>query len=727
MIRHNPPGRGHAYRPSLDQRIPVVPLVGDEVEVRAVASREVSPVSVEVVVGSAVTTIAMGVMSTGADTDAGDSHLATAAQAGEDIGDLVAWSASIGAVTEPLRYRIVGEEEVTNWFGLAPAEWRKDGGTISVLGAPARLVEDSVAWLVDGNGVRRARFALRLDAAEAVIGLGERFHAVDQRGGLVDTVVFEQYRGQGARTYLPVPFALVVGGSGWGFFVDSTRRCWFDVGASDRSAIWVEVTVGDQPQVTLHLWEGTPHQVLGEFLDQTGRPEAVPDWALRPWISSNEWNTQERVLSEVRRSLAEGIPVGVVVIEAWSDEGTMTIFRDAVYEPHADGRPHRLDDFAFPPGGAWPDPVGMVDELHRLGVKVLLWQIPVITADAESPQLTADRAVLIDRHFAVAEADGTPYRNRGWWFPHALLPDFTSPQASEWWVEKRRYLVEDVGIDGFKTDGGEHAWGDELRYSDGTRGDETNNRYPNLYAEAYHRLIASTGREGITFSRAGFTGAGRFPAHWAGDEESTWEGFRSSIIAGLTAGVSGVFVWGWDLAGFSGEVPDPELYQRAAAMACFCPIMQYHSEFNHHRLPSRDRTPWNIADRYGAPEVVDTFRRFSRLRERLVPYLSRQLRSSISEARPLMRPLAFDWPNDPDVWRKPLHYMLGSGLLVAPVTEPAAVEWDVYLPAGEWTDVWTGRPAGPGDITVPAPIDRIPVFATAAGWEELSEVFRERH
>ena len=102
---------------------------------------------------------------------------------------------------------------------------------------------------------------------------------------------------------------------------------------------------------------------------------------------------------------------------------------------------------------------------------------------------------------------------------------------------------------------------------------------------------------------------------------STWEAYRASIIAGITAGASGIFFWGWDLAGFSGEIPDAELYLRSAAMAAFCPIMQYHSEFNHHRVPSRDRTPWNIAERTGDPRVLPTYRAFARLREALVPYL----------------------------------------------------------------------------------------------------------
>ena len=331
---------------------------------------------------------------------------------------------------------------------------------------------------------------------------------------------------------------------------------------------------------------------------------------------------------------------------------------------------------------------------------------------------------MIARGYGVREADGRPYRNRGWWFPGALLPDWTNPEAKTWWLAKRRYLVDEVGIDGFKTDGGEHAWGHDLRYADGTRGDVSNNRYPVLYAAAYHELMASCGREPVTFSRAGFTGAQSYPCHWAGDEDSTWEAFRASITAGLTAGASGVFFWGWDLAGFSGPIPSVELYLRAAAMACFCPIMQYHAEFNHHRRPPNDRTPWSIAERTGDPRVVPVYRRFAQLRERLVPYLVEQARRSLETGRPLMRALFFDWPDDPAIWDHPLQYLLGDSLLVAPVTEPAAERWRIYLPAGPWVDAWTGQQLeGPCLVERSVPLDIIPVYIVADEADRLRPLF----
>ena len=514
-----------------------------------------------------------------------------------------------------------------------------------------------------------------------------------------------------------MPFAIVIGAEGWGFHVGTSRRTWYDVGATSAGRLLIEMELDPEeigPNVILRLFEGEPAEVLGRFLDIVGRPKPPPEWVFGLWMSANEWNTQARVMEEARRSLTEHIPASVMVIEAWSDEATFTAFRDAQYTPQQD-RPHRLSDFRFPEDGAWPDPKGMVDDLHDLGLKVLLWQIPLLKHMQHGPaQLVADREVMLERGYAVKTSTGRPYRNRGWWFPGALMPDFTSGEARRWWLAKRRYLVEDVGIDGFKTDGGEHAWGEDLRYADGSSGSAGNNAYPVAYSAAYHQLLHDVGLNGITFSRAGFTGSQAYPCHWAGDEASTWEAFRASIVAGVTAGACGIFYWGWDIAGFSGEIPTAELYLRAAAMACFCPIMQYHSEFNHHRRPCGDRTPWNIAERTGDARVLPVFRRFAQVRQRLKPYLAAQSRRSLERNRPLMRALFFEVPNDGAIWEWPYQYLLGDDLLVAPVVQPGVESWPTYLPAGEWVHLWSGEVFQGGYIVESrAPVDEIPVYVRA--------------
>jgi alpha-glucosidase (family GH31 glycosyl hydrolase) len=709
MIRHRPFGSGHAYQPSIDQRMPARPLAGEPVNLGVAAAAPVTAVRCEWDGGT------FELVRDGAATGpvaGAEGHLAAAA-AGHR-GRSVRWSADSPALPEgrAVRYRFVATDGTTTrrtgWFEVYGAAWSPTGGTLTPHGQ-SRVVAGTESWLVDPDGAHRVRFALRLGDGERVVGFGERFDRLDQRGHAIDATVFEQYKGQGAaeRTYLPMPFAHVLGGTGWAFHVDTAERTWFDIG----ELLWVEADVVDG-RLDVRFFDGPVGDVLDRWLEIVGRPESLPDWVFRLWASGNEWNTQARVAAELELHRKHDVPVGAVVIEAWSDESTFAAFRDARYEVHDDGSPHRLADFAFPPDGAWPDPKGMVDELHASDVRVVLWQIPLAKMRPHpSGQAKADASTMVRKGYGVREGGGRPYRNRGWWFPLALMPDFTNAEARAWWLAKRRYLVDEVGIDGFKTDGGEHAWGHDLRYADGSVGATGNNRFPVHYAAAYGELLRSCGKPPVTFSRAGFTGSQAHGVFWAGDEDSTWEAMRSSLRAGLTAAACGIVYWGWDLAGFSGPTPDAELYLRAAALSAFLPIMQYHSEFNHHRTPSRDRTPWNIADRTGDPRVIPVFRRYAHMRERLVPYLAEQATRTIGTGWPLLRSVCLTNPDDPLAWSHPYEYLLGDDLLVAPVVEPGAQTRAAYLPPGRWLDLRTREAVDGGrEVVVAAPLDEIPVW-----------------
>jgi alpha-glucosidase (family GH31 glycosyl hydrolase) len=219
------------------------------------------------------------------------------------------------------------------------------------------------------------------------------------------------------------------------------------------------------------------------------------------------------------------------------------------------------------------------------------------------------------------------------------------------------------------------------------------------------------GDDHVLFSRAGYTGVQKYSCHWAGDERSTWEAFRATICAMLNVSICGVSFIGWDIAGFSGPIPSSELYLRAAAFSVFCPIMQYHSEGNDRRIPSRDRTPWNIQEQTGDQQVIPVFRKFANLRMNLLPYILSQARQSSQSGLPLMRALQIEYPTDMVCRKYPFEYMFGDALLVAPVVEEGISAWPVYLPQGEWRDLWSGTVyQGPAEIIVDVPRDRIPVF-----------------
>lgn len=747
MIRHRPFGSGHPYSEDTEQRRPVQPVAGSPLAIGVRTSPEITAVELELLVtdpagGEASETLPLERVartSRGQTIDGG--HLASAqARLARAAGG---WAITIDAPAagSRLRYRLAGTDaegtaQRTRWFEASSAEWRDaPDEAVRVVGRD-RVVPGSVRVLADGDRVHRVRFELPLAPGEHVTGFGERFDALDHRGTTLDAVVFEQYKSQGAerKTYLPMPFAHVVGGDGWGFHVRTSRRTWYDLGAADARRIVVEAEVdapdgASDPVIELAIYDGSPTEVLDAFLGEVGRPVELPDWVFRLWASGNEWNTQAEVMRQMDLHRDHDVPVGSIVIEAWSDERTFTAFRDARYDVNADGSPHRLADFEFPEAGAWPDPKGMVDELHARDIRVHLWQIPLMKLRPHPDgQAKADAESAVREGVLIREPDGRgglrPYRNRGWWFPLSLMPDLTDERAARWWTEKRRYLVEEVGIDGFKTDGGEHAWGSELSYLDGTRGDEGNNRFPVAYAKAYGDLLRSAGKAPVTFSRAGFTGSQAHGAFWAGDENSTWEAFRWSMLAGLSAAASGILYWGWDLAGFSGPLPTAELYLRATAASTFVPIMQYHSEFNHHRSPSRDRTPWNIAEQTGDDRVLDVFRAYAKLRERLVPYLAREARESIRTSAPLMRPVYFDHPGLETAWTHPLQWMLGRDLFVSPVTEEGAVEHEAALPPGRWRDAWTGdRVDGATIVRSEVPLERTPVWVRDEAWARLGPAF----
>jgi len=596
----------------------------------------------------------------------------------------------------------------------------RDGKLKLHLGAETDPILTSIhmegkSWLealTDGDGaLHKLRFNWASRPRDRWFGMGERYSAFEYSGRAIEQYVYNEYRDQGLRTYMPVPFA--VGSGGCGLYLDSSLYSVFRFRSSLSDVVEIEADVPPaDPGCTLYLFAGPPMNVVEQFATVVGKPELPPKWAFGPWMSSNNWDSQAEVLKQARLTREHDIPSTVLVIEQWSDEATFYIFNDALYEPKPGEEAFALGDFSFPNWGRWPDPKAMVDDLHAEGLKVLLWQIPIHKHlyGVAHPQRDLDEKAFLEKGYAVRNADGTPFTLPYNWFKDCHIVDFTNPQACEWWFAKRRYLVEEVGVDGFKTDGGEFVFGDDLQFWNGATGREMRNEYPNLYVGSYYQFLQKLAPQGgITFSRAGYTGAQRFPLHWAGDERSTFAAFRSSLTAGLTSGMSGIPFWGWDLAGFHGDIPSAELFVRSVQMAAFCPVMQYHAEtkgeFN------QDRTPWNIAERTGRPKVIRLYKRYADLRMNLLPYIYREAVASSRSGRPLMQAMLLAFPDDPHCLEMVDEYMFGDSLLVAPVIEEGASARNVYFPAGSWQSLFgPERFEGPALRRVPASLADIPVY-----------------
>ncbi len=570
---------------------------------------------------------------------------------------------------------------------------------------------------------------------EAFYGFGERFNALDQRGNRLDNYVYGQYTGQGKRSYIPIPF--FISSRGYGLWLQTDRQAEFDLAAADPGC-WSLVGNPEEEHASLALklfLQTHPHGILQAFTDLTGKPLPPPAWVFGLWMSSNDWNSQAEVLRQLHETQVQNVPATVLVIEAWSDEINFYIWNDAQYPLKDPSQVLGLNDYTFPSEGRWTDPKGMIDELHRAGLRLVLWQNPAIKQaepreKLDETQNKADQEYAIRQGFVVTKADGSPHRAEEHmpWFAGSLVLDFSNPKAAEWWFGKREYLVTEMGVDGFKTDGGEHIWDPETRFANGMRGSRGINTYPVTYERAYRLFMeARRGPDYVLFSRAGYTGAQQNPCHWAGDENSTWQAFRASLNAMLNVGLCGVSFMGWDIGGFAGPIPSSELYLRATAFSAFCPIMQYHSDVNARRKPSRDRTPWNMQEQTGDMRVVPVFRNFANLRMNLLPYIMEQARRSSLSGMPLMRALPLEYPADRRSRKYPHEYLFGEALLVAPVTEEGVTTWPVYLPEGQWRDFWTGQMLdGPAEIEVVVPLDRIPVYQKKGSLVALKSRFQRR-
>lgn len=599
--------------------------------------------------------------------------------------------------------------------------------TLIPLGQDLKLEEAALPVLIcDREGeVQHFRQTFFSPDREAFYGFGERYNTLDQRGNLLDTIVYNQWQNQGKRTYFPVPYFL--SSRDYSFFLENNGNTLFDLCSSMEDRWSYQVEMDGREAFGFILWpDPDPAERIRRFTDQVGKPVLPPTWAFGLWMSSNCWNSQQRVQEEVQKSLRHEIPASVVVLEAWSDETTIFQWYDAEYPLRDPGEHLRCEDYHFPADGRWPDPKGMVEELNELGMELVLWQVPVIKSLHEEhmhygpqPQHKANWEYLIEKQYCLFHESGEPYRIPDQnWFARSLMPDFTHPDAARWWMEKRRYLVEDIGVAGFKTDGGEQAVLSSLVSHSGIQGAALRNLYPIDYLETFANFLKATrGNDWVLFSRAGFTGAQRFSCHWAGDQDSTWDTIRECLYAGLSAGMAGVSFWGWDIGGFSDELPTAELYLRSAAVAAFCPLMQFHSIISldltqeEKAQLSFDRSPWNVQECSGNPEVVPAFRRLVNVRMNLFPYLLSEAAQSAETGIPLMRSAAVFTPDDLVARQYPFQYYLGGDLLVAPVVEEGAAEWRVWLPEGMWIDFWT-REEVPGgqEISRPVPLEEIPVY-----------------
>jgi alpha-D-xyloside xylohydrolase len=208
------------------------------------------------------------------------------------------------------------------------------------------------------------------------------------------------------------------------------------------------------------------------------------------------------------------------------------------------------------------------------------------------------------------------------------------------------------------------------------------------------------------------------PIHWAGDQMSQWSELKAQLCAGLSAGLSGIPFWSFDIGGFAGEMPGKELYLRATALAAFCPVMQWHAEPRKGQFEktygdtfNNDRSPWNMASKLCDEEILTVALAFAKKRMEMQAYLYEEARNCVESSRPMMAHLICDFPDDENVYMIEDEFMLGRNLLVAPLIEEGQKARVIYLPRGKWRDIYLHTEyEGGGYTTYNCPLDRIPVF-----------------
>ncbi|MBO7535823.1 MAG: glycoside hydrolase family 31 protein, partial [Bacilli bacterium] len=309
--------------------------------------------------------------------------------------------------------------------------------------------------------------------------------------------------------------------------------------------------------------------------------------------------------------------------------------------------------------------------------------------------------------------DGSEYIIPRVWCIGSMIPDFTSKEATKYWFDRFDYLKK-IGIDGFKTDGGEFVHETDTIFSNGLTGIEGINAYPEMYEEAFSNFI---GDKGIIYSRAGGVKTPLNSILWAGDQESTWDEFRAMVKAGLSSGMSGISAWGYDIAGFSGYLPTRSLYLRSVQFASFIPIMQWHSDpVSNNRCDfsgawkCNDRSPWNMARYLKDDKLIDLLRKKFDMHYNLLPYQYMLMVESSETGIPAMRHLALEFEDDKNTYNIENEFMLGESLLVCPVLDDYINEAEIYLPKGNWYNIYTNELFKGGKHKVSLSDELIPVY-----------------
>lgn len=556
---------------------------------------------------------------------------------------------------------------------------------------------------VDGSRIAYLRVSPQVDSSEAFYGLGEYFDVVNHRGQVRAMQIIADGSIESSYNEAHVPIPLLIGTRGWGLFAQSSYPAAFDVAAAEADRVAAVYGTGTETasaglDFSLFLADH-PLDITRHYYDVTGYPKLPAPWALGPWIWRNENVDQAQI------------------------EGDLSAIRDLDLATNGYwiDRPYATAVNTFDWSAAmFDDPARMFDTLSQLGFRWAIWHTPYLD------EKDAATAALVSQ----AESSGyyppeTGINLNRWGRPL----DFTNPAAVSWWQDNLQGYVAQ-GVAGFKLDYAEDIvpglLGARSRWSfaDGSDERTMHQDYQALYHSTYAKLLEDK-QGGLLLCRAGTAGDQRNGVIiWPGDLDASFYkhrervredgksyvsvgGLPAAVTASLTLGPSGFPFFGSDTGGYRHRKPDKELFIRWAQHTALSTVMQVGN--------GQSSVPWEFDAATGYDqELLDIYREYARLHLRLWPYEWTHATRIADTGRPIQRPLGLAYP---ELGQHPSdEYLFGDDLLVAPVIERGARQRQLYLPPGRWLNWWTGEVLeGPGQVTVAAPLDRLPLFLREGG------------
>lgn len=500
--------------------------------------------------------------------------------------------------------------------------------------------------------------------AERIIGLGEKTGPLDKSGKIYTHWNHDNfaYSEDSDALYASFPFYYgVYNDVVYGIFVDQPQRSVFDFGTSNEEATILKI---ENNSVCYHFfYSGDMRGVLKAYTDLTGYAPLPPIWSLGYQQCRYSYYPQEEVITLAETFRRKEIPADVIYL----DIHYMDAYK--VFTWHKE---------------FFKDLKKMIVSLHELGFRLVVILDPGVKVE-ENYEVYHELMAL---GAFVKWPDGNPYIGRVW--PgRCIFPDFSHPQAREWWASRVSELRA-AGVDGFWNDMNEPAvFGNafpEITAFDMDGKGGTLNDGKNLYGNQMSESTFNGAKKGsaerpFVLTRAAFSGAQRFTAVWTGDNVANASHIKLSARLSVNLGLAGIPVAGADIGGFVGDTY-PALFKRWIALGSFLPFFRTHTMINSLRAE-----PWTFGE-----EVEEISKAYIGLRYRMSFYWYSLFREYQESGIPPLRSLALDYWKDPNIYNSEFsdQFFLGSHLMIVPV-DPESKIVKIYLPEGNWYDWYTDK------------------------------------